>query len=62
MVVAAEMAFMRENLGYNWKDYKTKTEIISKLKYMLVIEKINMFCFEIEFSQNNIIFWVIFYR
>ena len=31
-----------ERLGYNLPDYKTNTEILSELKFIIVIEKLNV--------------------
>ena len=41
-IVAGEMKFIRKSLGYNWTDYKTKTEILNELKITSVIEKIHV--------------------
>ena len=36
------MTFTRKNLGYNWTDYKTRTDILDALQITSVIEKINV--------------------
>ena len=32
MVVAAEMKFTKKSCGYNWKNYKTDTEILNECR------------------------------
>jgi hypothetical protein len=43
---AAEMKYMRRTAGYNWKDYKTNTQITKELKIIPSLDKL------LEYNRN----------
>ena len=45
-VTAAEMKYMGRTAGYNWKDYKTNTQITKELKITPILDKL------LEYKRN----------